>query len=314
MDWPLEILDRFPALYQLRWTLCFIQPFDAPPYLGSALRGLLGHGLRRTACVTRRKTCVDCPLTASCVYTRLFEPALHTSGSERVPYVLSVLKSGRRLYPKGGCFTFEMSLLSPYHRELPYLVQAFQAGGRLGLGPKNVGFDVDELAALGTLGGDNWHSVYDGNVLTALPVPAAIQPTPWPGRVVLEWATPWRFKRRGHFVRPDQFVPAMLFESLLYRVYELLGERPQKAFLDRARDPGLHVESELVWQDWSRYSSRQKTRMQVGGLMGRIALSGDQFADWWPLLWLGQWLHLGKFTSMGLGRYRLVAASLREVH
>ena len=88
MDWPLEILDRFPALYRLRWTLCFIQPFDAPPYLGSALRGLLGHGLRRTACVTRRKTCVDCPLTASCVYTRLFEPALHTSGSESVNPIL----------------------------------------------------------------------------------------------------------------------------------------------------------------------------------------------------------------------------------
>ncbi len=314
MDWPLEILDRFPALYRLRWTLCFTQPFDAPPYLGSALRGLLGHGLRRTACVTRRKTCVDCPLTASCVYTRLFEPTAHASGSARVPYVLSVSESGRRHYPKGGCFTFEMSLLSPYHRELPYLVQAFQAGGRLGLGPKNVGFDVDELAALGTLGGDDWRPVYDGNVLTALPVPAAIQPPPWPGHVVLEWATPWRFKRRGHLVRPDQFVPAMLLESLLYRVYELIGERPPRESLGRTRDPDLHVESDLVWQDWSRYSSRQKTRMQVGGLMGRIALSGDQFADWWPLLWLGQWLHLGKFTSMGLGRYRLTAASLREAH
>jgi len=136
MDWPLEILDRFPALYRLRWTLCFAQPFDAPPYLGSALRGLLGHGLRRTVCVTRRKTCVDCPLTDSCVYTRLFEPTAHASGSARIPYVLSV-------------------------------VQAFQAGGRLGLGPRRVGFDVDELATLGALGGDDWRPVYDGNLLTA---------------------------------------------------------------------------------------------------------------------------------------------------
>jgi len=42
-----------------------------------------------------------------------------------------------------------MSLLSPHHRELPYLVQVFQAGGHPGLGPRQVGFDLDELATLG---------------------------------------------------------------------------------------------------------------------------------------------------------------------
>ncbi len=311
MDSSLKIPDTFPALCRLRWTLCFTQPFDAPPYLGSALRGLLGHGLRRTSCVTRRKSCVDCSLTDSCAYTRLFEPMVHAR-STRVPYVLSLSVAARRHYPKGGRFTFEMSLLSPHERELPYLLQAFQAGGRLGLGPKNIGFDVDDLAALCTLGGDDWRPVYDGKKLITPPVSTVMQPPPWPGQMVLEWVTPWRFKRRGHLVRPEQFVPAMLFESLLYRVYELIGERPPRESLVKARDAGCKVESELLWQDWSRYSSRQKTRMQVGGLMGRVVLSGDGLADWWPLLWLGQWLHLGKFTSMGLGRYRLSVAGLPD--
>lgn len=74
----------------------------------------------------------------------------------------------------------------------------------------------------------------------------------------------------------------------------------------------MDADGKLEWQDWARYSSRQKTRMQVGGLMGSITLSGGDLASWWPLLWLCQWLHLGKFTSMGLGRYRLSAASLPE--
>jgi CRISPR/Cas system endoribonuclease Cas6 (RAMP superfamily) len=46
--------------------------------------------------------------------------------------------------------------------------------------------------------------------------------------------------------------------------------------------------------------------MQLGGLLGRLTLSGDRLSDLWPLLWLGQHTHLGKGTSFGLGRYRLL--------
>jgi hypothetical protein len=46
----------------------------------------------------------------------------------------------------------------------------------------------------------------------------------------------------------------------------------------------------------------------LGGVIGEAVLRGDltPFAE---LLAAGQWTHLGKNTSFGLGRYRLEAAA-----
>jgi CRISPR/Cas system endoribonuclease Cas6 (RAMP superfamily) len=48
----------------------------------------------------------------------------------------------------------------------------------------------------------------------------------------------------------------------------------------------------------------------MGGLLGRFRLHGPDIAPFWPYLWLGQWTHAGKGATLGLGRYRIVPASL----
>jgi hypothetical protein len=65
----------------------------------------------------------------------------------------------------------------------------------------------------------------------------------------------------------------------------------------------------LTWRDWTRYSSRQQTTMQMGGLTGRLGVDLGGHERLWPYLWLGQWTHAGKGTSMGLGRYRLATVA-----
>lgn len=66
----------------------------------------------------------------------------------------------------------------------------------------------------------------------------------------------------------------------------------------------------LQWHDWTRYSSRQQTEMNMGGLIGRFSLNLQDNEAFWPYLWLGQWTHAGKATSMGLGAYTIMPASL----
>jgi hypothetical protein len=83
------------------------------------------------------------------------------------------------------------------------------------------------------------------------------------------------------------------------------------ALTETARAVSIDSE-ELSWYDWTRYSSRQDTTMDMGGLLGRFELDGAVLAPFWPYLWLGQWTHAGKGTSMGLGRYALHATSLSE--
>jgi CRISPR/Cas system endoribonuclease Cas6 (RAMP superfamily) len=67
------------------------------------------------------------------------------------------------------------------------------------------------------------------------------------------------------------------------------------------------LEADLRWHEWSRYSSRQQTKVQMGGLMGSFALPVDALADFWPWLWLGQWVQVGKGTVMGMGEYVLTS-------
>lgn len=308
VPWGTEVL---PSICRLQWQLRLDGALRTPRFLGSALRGLLGHGLRKTACVTGLKHCRGCSLVDNCVYVRLFEPTAATSGAARVPYMLAVPVTGHRHLPAGAALSFEMTLLAPQQRELPYLLHAFEVGGRLGIGPEHTTFRVRDVA-FQARPGEAWRSLLADDQTLTLPEPMEWTFPPAPSSVRLEWVTPWRFKRHQHFLKPKDFSPAILLEGLLYRTFELRGERPSRDWLGRARGTTLHGDARLEWQDWSRYSSRQKARMQVGGLMGQVVLEGDELGRWWPLLWAGQWLHLGKFTSMGLGRYRLQAAGLPD--
>ncbi|MDV7399370.1 CRISPR system precrRNA processing endoribonuclease RAMP protein Cas6, partial [Arthrospira platensis SPKY1] len=55
--------------------------------------------------------------------------------------------------------------------------------------------------------------------------------------------------------------------------------------------------------DWERYSSRQKQKMKLGGLVGRWQLLQVP-APLLPFVHLGQWLHVGKEGAFGLGKYQ----------
>jgi CRISPR/Cas system endoribonuclease Cas6 (RAMP superfamily) len=48
----------------------------------------------------------------------------------------------------------------------------------------------------------------------------------------------------------------------------------------------------------------------MGGLVGSVHLEMRGLEDFWPYLWLGQWTHAGKGTSMGMGAYTIKPASL----
>jgi hypothetical protein len=124
--------------------------------------------------------------------------------------------------------------------------------------------------------------------------------------------TPLRLQHQGHPLPPARLTPRALVTNLMRRAtlplelnngnLQLLDEPAAKALARHAET--LEDERRLRWQDWSRYSSRQKQEMTLGGAIGEWTLRGD-LAPVAPLLWLGQWLHAGKNTSMGMGRYAL---------
>jgi hypothetical protein len=133
-----------------------------------------------------------------------------------------------------------------------------------------------------------------------------------PSAVRLRLLTPLRIKRRRHLVGPAEFELATLLHALCERIALLAGHyggeaRPEWGRLKPHADDVRMEHHGLRWQDWTRYSSRQDTLMEMGGLLGELRLAGSGLAAFWPVLGYGQWVHVGKGTSFGLGAYVLDA-------
>jgi len=320
-------LARFPAFGVYRFEFSAQEPISLPAYTGSAWRGLFGHGLRRTLCVTRQPTCEGCLLVGSCVYSTLFEsPPRDPADQARYnavphPYLLRIDPQQPGEIAPGAPLEVGVHLFGPAVTALPYLVHALGGVGERGIGRGHGRFRLERVWQLAAPTG-GWTCIHHtGGPLTASTTAPA---RAWaagaaPERIRLQFQSPLRMKRQGSLVGPKEFGFGELFRQLLWRLNDLARHhggsdaRLEWANLAPAVDRVRVARSELRWRDWTRYSSRQDALMQLGGLIGEIALEGEGLATLWPLLRLGQWTHLGKATTMGLGWYlTLDAASLRD--
>ena len=121
--------------------------------------------------------------------------------------------------------------------------------------------------------------------------------------------TPARFVQRGELCREPRF--DLLAGNLLRRLENLVrfhcggnGEWVYGTLLEDAARVEL-VRDETRWHDWERYSNRQDRRMKLGGFVGRAVYRGP-LTPFLPLLVLGGWVNVGKGTTFGLGRYRVL--------
>jgi hypothetical protein len=161
-----------------------------------------------------------------------------------------------------------------------------------------------------SLGGDAWERIYSESDRT-LTRGSTLRPAlpPAPASVTLTFRTPLRIKHGGRFVGPAHLTAQDLCRTLASRIAVLFeqygpGERFDWAGLHDAMRVVELSAANLRWHELTRYSSRQQTEMQMGGLLGELTLQGPGLAALWPLIWLGQWTHVGKGTSFGLGWYR----------
>ncbi|MGB9628868.1 MAG: CRISPR system precrRNA processing endoribonuclease RAMP protein Cas6, partial [Thermodesulfobacteriota bacterium] len=125
----------------------------------------------------------------------------------------------------------------------------------------------------------------------------------------LKFLTPTRLKYDEKLTPHLEF--HILLRNLLRRIsllsYFHCGEEVNidfKAMIEESKKIRV-IKSDLEWSDWERYSNRQSTKMRMGGLIGEVFFEGD-FGPFWPYLFLGEYLHVGKGTSFGLGKYKIM--------
>lgn len=308
-------LATFPVS-RIRLTARATDSIRLPDHAGSQLRGAFGAAYRQLACLTRQKTCADCPIRPTCPYHRVFETAAPPAGHRLQrfsqaphPYVIEPPAWGARTLHAGDTFQFHMVLVGQARHLLPLIVAAWQRALLHGLG-KAAG--TAELIEVHDEAGEQL--IYAGEGSRTQPLVADVQIPPAQASATLEILTPLRLQNNSRPLGPDTLTPRPLLTALVRRL-ALLAEFHTDApwtpdFATLAENAGEIVgEAQLHWRDWTRYSSRQRQEMSLGGVVGTWRL--DNLApSLWPALWLGQWLHAGKNTTFGLGRYRLESALL----
>lgn len=287
-----------------------------PSYAGSAWRGVFGRSLKKLVCVTREPRCEPCLLYRNCIYPYIFEtPPDPEVGKLRKytaaphPFVLSPGKTMSGLLKAGSEHHIDMTLFGRGNSHLPYVVHALDQVAQRGIGAGNGTLELLEVSQYLE---EAWASIYTpGGELKPHPATCPTLPTE-PASLKIQLLTPLRMKAGGHLATPKSFTFRALFSTLLRRISLLTAFHTDTqletdfAALTRAAELVQATDCQLRWHEWTRYSSRQNSLMQLGGLTGAVVLKNNELAPFWPYIWLGQWTHAGKNTSMGLGKYQII--------
>ncbi len=285
-------------------------------FKGSAFRGALGHALKKIACAQRGGDCQRCLVQRQCVYSRIFEPKSHAPGTVNPrtaapphPYVLEPPGPDKVDFNPGETFELTLLLFGEANEALPYVIYALQQMGRQGIGGRgkdgSLRFELSSVAAQG-------QTIYDSTSAQLAPgqwtsrlrlAPATEAP---PGELTLVVRTPLRIKYQGRHGTELPF--HLLVRGLLRRSASLLesfADGPPdldfRGLTARALEVGVK-HADLRWVDYTRYSSRQRQKLQIGGMMGNITYENVP-AEYLPLLRFGREVHIGKQTTFGLGEF-----------
>jgi hypothetical protein len=299
-----------------RFAFRMADDLPLPEYSGSLLRGQFGAALRRTACMTGARECPPCPLYRTCPYPAIFEApppeahALQRFSEIPNPYVIEPPPLGTRHIGAGELMSFHIVLVGRALDQLPLIAYALQRAFAYGIGRTKSRGWIEDIAVEAP---DGWESLCDFAQSRIYPheQKLAVPYLPRVDAVTLKITTPLRLQNQGHPIPPERLRPRTLFTALLRRaslLFELHAALPGlagdashlAASADRLTD-----HRRLRWKDWTRFSSRQKQEMTLGGAIGEWQLSGD-LEELLPWFWLGQWLHAGKNAVMGMGAYSLI--------
>jgi hypothetical protein len=238
------------------------------------------------------------------------------------PFVLEPPEPGGVVVPAGQPLAVGLTLFGKALQYLPHFIHAFEQLGMTGLGARRIRCAMRTVEAVRD--GQRWMVYspdecgfraavpFEEQIWLDLSAPERSGPLDASSRVRLMFLTPLRivYEERLSSELPFHVLVRNLLRRLAHLSYFHCGGDPDAvAFREwiALAETVRTTEHTLKWHDWRRYSTRQRTTMALGGLVGTVTYVGP-LAPFLPLLRVGQVIHAGKGTSFGLGRYRLVEA------
>jgi len=238
------------------------------------------------------------------------------------PFIITPPLEEKRDYQMGETLSFELTLIGKSIDYLPYFIYTFDELGRMGIGKGKGKYQLEEVRAsqIGERSkdkGERGEIIYSGKEKVlhgnyrAICIGDLSSFDLSPSILHLTFLTPTRLKFDGRLSPTLEF--HILFRNLLRRIsllsYFHCGEELKldfKGIIENSKAVRVQKEN-LSWFDWERYSNRQETKMMMGGFIGSITFEGN-LKEFMPFLHLGEYIHVGKGTSFGLGKYEIMRA------
>ncbi|HID92868.1 MAG TPA: CRISPR system precrRNA processing endoribonuclease RAMP protein Cas6 [bacterium (Candidatus Stahlbacteria)] len=291
------------------FTLTPLEEIILPAYAGAAIRGGFGYAFKKIACVSREKDCNTCMLRGKCIYSYTFESPTDNKGHQYVPqpFVIEPPEMGGKFVGEDE-LVFRLTLIGKAIEYLPYFIYTFEELGQVGLGKGRGRYKVVKVTS-------NGKTIYSGESKTLENKEDMIRRAVDFERIsskcnqlTINFLTPTRIKYRGKLTKDINF--EILMKSLLRRISLLSRyhcDEKWRVDFNSILSEAKKIETkakQLNWYDWERYSKRQNTRMKLGGFLGKLTVAGD-LNSFMPILKVGEYIHVGKATTFGLGKYKV---------
>ena len=296
---------------KLHFTLRMEADCQMPVNKASAIRGGIGEMLLRANCIRDRK-CETCDFETECIVRRIMysrmeiQPKFMSSG-DSVGYVMEC-EDYRKEFRKGEEWKFGLILFGKNIVYFSQYLNALYALGMNGIGKDHCRFQI--VSVTGTQGQE---ILQDGNILMGEYRVFSVrdyveyrkkqmEKSPLSGE--LKFQTPLALKYRGSVLTVFSFEP--IVEAARRRIYMLdcfegiADELPETV----AEMPKV-IREEHHEVSVRRYSNHQETTMNLRGIEGSLKVDRipEELLD---ILLAGELIHIGKNTSFGFGRYRLI--------
>ncbi len=294
------------AIAKYRFRMVAVDEILLPAYKGSAFHGGFGHALRKIAPTWYRYLFEPGPPDRPPPTGKTPPPPSGNSAWPK-PFVLLPPLDEERRYPKDHPFECELTLFGTAIQHYPVCHAALEYwGNSMGMGENRGKFRVVGVDVARIDSADFPKDATDA----AIPAERIMAMAPQRADTVnLQYITRLRLKA-GNCLHREAPLFNIFLARLLGRLNtlanicsdgELISREQRKELLKQAQSITIRNDS-AYWNDWSRYSGRQKEWMKFGGLLGKVTYAGEM-APFLPWLVLGEWTHVGGKTSFGFGKY-----------
>ncbi|NLL57907.1 MAG: CRISPR system precrRNA processing endoribonuclease RAMP protein Cas6 [Firmicutes bacterium] len=317
-----EMLEDL-TLSRSNFTLEVTQPITLSEFTGSTLRGAFGTMLRKTVCAQRYlEDCKECYLKNCCAYAAIFTPgnlpgSKFFPGNEQLPRSFTFyIKEEKTSFSAGEEINLVLTLIGKTAEYFPYFFIVLQELGRQGFGLRGEkgergGFEIkkitDELAP-------ETKTIFDGTTKASMPplhrekLKNLLRPIKNISLLKVHFITPLRVKWQGRLCSDIQF--HILLRNALRRLsalYFLSENKPldldYRLLISQAEEIET-LQADFKWEEYSRYSGRQKERMKLGGVTGWAIYKGV-LSPFFTFLQAAELMSVGKGTTFGFGRILL---------